>query len=1269
MTGIPVVDGRFVVISPVVLGEYASVYIAQAKGTGERVALKLCAPTARARARVLREAALLTRLQLPGISRLVASGELSDGRAWLATSWHDGENLAARTRRAPLDLAAATTLVREVARTLRAVHAMGVVHRDVTPANILLVGGTCEPVLLDFGAAFVPDEPGEGDAGGLVGTPHYMAPEQATGLGQVGSPADVYALGVVLFELVTGRPPFDAESPMALLGRIVLETPPRARDLVRDLSISVDHVISRALAKEPRDRPTAEELAAELTTVPLTSSLPPPATTSTRALAPTVDLPPEGERRIIVVLVAALSDGVAIPAPLAEALASSIGTSATSRRLGDGSFVAIFGGAHSRGDELVLAARAALAARGAHPMLRIALATGLASADEDGPTGEALDRAAAELERARRGDVVIDAATIALLGGRYRVDASDGRTLLVAEADEAFAPPTVLGRRTPFVGRRGELVRALDTYEDAVRSSSPRVLWVVGRAGSGKSRIRTELLQRLAELRHAPTVVTLRGDPATPDQAYGAVGRLFRHLAAAGEARDKEELRASFYARVGACLPARQREAVIPFLAEIAQVHLADQARLQMTRQDPRLMRERVRDAFVAWVHAQASLRPLAVVVEDLQHVDEDSLWLVESAVQHVEKLPWLTLLVGRADAESRLPPLLAGRAIRVSLRRLAKSAASRIARAALPDASPQLVASIAARSGGNPLFVEELVRAASGGLHDEMPTTVHAIVQARLDAFPPDVRSVARAASVFGGAFWEAGIRALVPGVDVPDALARLARDEIVRRRTTSRMHRQKEWTFAVPMVREAAYRMVPPRERQRLHGLAAAWLEGAGATDDATLGRHLERAGELGGAMRRYALAAERALGAGALDAAVRAASHAVEIGAGGDVRARALLARADARLSLGAFEASSQDALAVVDVDDATERQRVCALALAGHARRIQGRYDEALALFDRALARADDGTAARERAQARIWRASALAEHGRTSEALAELSELSDSQALPDDPILRYHLLAAEGYAASLSGDPGRMIAATREAMESARALGDPARLAQALGYYAQALLVVGAYAEAVARAREGAMLAGNVRAASSEALLRFTLARARERIAGPGDALVDAEAALEFAQRAGVLPFLCHVRSFLSIAHTNRGRGGDRDRGLALAKQALDDAPPSGASRNHASLALALAMLAAGDAAAALDALTGLLPGHDSLDLPVALARIEALYALGRDDDADVELAKASHELQQLAAGVADPDVRAGFLTIDEHVRIARLAAEHLRATA
>jgi serine/threonine-protein kinase len=256
-------------------GVVAVLYRARDDRSGARVALKVMRPQFTASESALRrfeqECRMLEQLAHPHIVRVLESGELRDGRPWLAMEWLEGRDLAAElAARGPFAPAEALKVLEPVASALGAAHALGIVHRDVKPQNVMVCPrpeGGHHVTLLDFGIAKLVDPGAHATAltstGVVVGTPLAMAPEQILH-GPVDVRTDIYALGVLLYQLLTGRPPYSAAS-QSELEELHLHAPPPTPSHRVPVPTALDAVVRRCLAKRPADRyPDTGALMAEL---------------------------------------------------------------------------------------------------------------------------------------------------------------------------------------------------------------------------------------------------------------------------------------------------------------------------------------------------------------------------------------------------------------------------------------------------------------------------------------------------------------------------------------------------------------------------------------------------------------------------------------------------------------------------------------------------------------------------------------------------------------------------------------------------------------------------------------------------------------------------------------------------------------------------------------------------------------------------------------------------------------------------------------------
>jgi eukaryotic-like serine/threonine-protein kinase len=262
-----VVGGRYELEELVGSGGMSSVYRAHDTLLERKVALKILheryGDDDEYVERFRREARAVAQLAHPNIVTVIDRGE-DEGRQFIVFEYIDGENLKEIVEReGPLALDEVVSLGLEIARGLAFAHERGIVHRDVKPQNVLL-NGDGHAKVTDFGIARTLDvEKGVTQTGTVLGTSDYIAPEQASGQ-VVSRETDVYSLGVVLFELLTGTVPFKGESFVAVALQHVNEPPPSVLELRRDTPPRLASLIDSTLAKDPKDRPTMDELVGEL---------------------------------------------------------------------------------------------------------------------------------------------------------------------------------------------------------------------------------------------------------------------------------------------------------------------------------------------------------------------------------------------------------------------------------------------------------------------------------------------------------------------------------------------------------------------------------------------------------------------------------------------------------------------------------------------------------------------------------------------------------------------------------------------------------------------------------------------------------------------------------------------------------------------------------------------------------------------------------------------------------------------------------------------
>jgi serine/threonine protein kinase len=271
------IAGRYRVTAKLGEGGMGAVYRGEQISLKRKVAIKVLRPELSADPGLVRrfnaEAELAAKLSHPNTVGIYDFGQDAGGALFIAMEYLEGDSLrAVVTREGPLPPARALAIARQIAASLADAHAHGIVHRDLKPDNVMLTerGRERDVVrVLDFGIAKLRDDNratvnAMTRAGDLVGTPQYMAPEQIRG-DAVDGRTDIYALGAILYEMVTGRLPFEGPTVMAVLSKHLTEAPPPPTARRPDLGLppALDHLIMSALAKEPTGRPPSMEQYAE----------------------------------------------------------------------------------------------------------------------------------------------------------------------------------------------------------------------------------------------------------------------------------------------------------------------------------------------------------------------------------------------------------------------------------------------------------------------------------------------------------------------------------------------------------------------------------------------------------------------------------------------------------------------------------------------------------------------------------------------------------------------------------------------------------------------------------------------------------------------------------------------------------------------------------------------------------------------------------------------------------------------------------------------
>ncbi|WP_437285717.1 serine/threonine-protein kinase [Sorangium sp. So ce406] len=1274
-----IIDGRFCIEHLAASGGMGAVYRARDLETGQPVAIKLLtAEGAQHLGRFAREAQALAAARVPGVVRYVAHGATAWGQPYIAMEWLDGETLSDRLTRTGLTLEETVALGLHVATTLGAVHELGLVHRDLKPTNLLLEDGALDRVtLIDFGLArTTADEPLTA-AGLVLGTPGYMAPEQARGELNVDARVDVFALGCILYRCLTGRAAFQGNAGLAVLMKVLLEDPPRARDMRPGIPAALDDLVTRMLAKSASDRPAdGDAVAAELAAI-AASGAPEASLGGPRSFPPRAVELTTGERRVMCLVVTRErpAEGDAADEPRRAQLWQLHDVAEQYRgelELLEGrSPIIVLSGAGTPTDLAARAARCALALKELLGGAPVALATGRAELAARVPVGELIDRAfqmlAADDDRFPLAGVRIDEVTAGLIGARFDVTEDAAGRVLHGARDERTAQ--LLGRPTTYVGRERELAMLEAEVDRCIDEGAAGAVLVTAEAGMGKSRLRQELIRKLRERGDRIEVWIGQGDPMGAGAAFGLLASALRHALGIAEGEPLEARQRKVRSRV-----AQHEELDAPrvtaFLGELVGAPFPDEndVQLRLARRDAVLMGDQLRLAWEDFLGAACRAGPVLLVLEDLQWGDLPTVTMVDGALRLYRDMPLLVLALGRPDVHRVFPRLWEGRlAHELHLTPLPRRASERLVREALgAHARHDLVARLVERADGNAFFLEEQIRAVADGNGEGEPETVVAMVQARLETLDAEARRLLRAASIFGESFRASAVAALLGSVDIAPLLSELLRREVIVRRGEGRRRDHAEYCFRHALVREAAYGMLTARDLRIGHALAGSFLEAAGEGDPMVLAEHFERGEEADKAAEWYLRAADKALHGNDLAAAIACAERGIAcapdpatVGALRLVEAEALVWRGEPALA----EQRGIEATRHLAPGSVAWFSAFTQLAGAGHK---QGHYERVERWMMVVLGTEPLSGALIARNACLLEGAIVLLLGGRYAcvDALIDAVEQATEDASAADLMTEAKLLYLHGLLRQHNGDPSACIASMSAALAAFEDIGDRreacrARLNMGLcyvqfGHFEAAAEVLRAGLE------EAERMALDDRVPNALQNLGLALAHAGEVDA----AKAALRSSIEALQRRGDRRRECESRLQLARVLLLAGEPAlaeaESREAEALARAAPERLPAAMAAR-------ARALLDLGRAGEALAATTEALSRLESDRLEeegflVRLVHAEALAAVGQAAEARGAIALARNGLLVRAGRISDPAWRERFLRdVPDNARILALA--------
>jgi eukaryotic-like serine/threonine-protein kinase len=973
------------------------------------------------------------------------------------------------------------------------------------------------------------------------------------------------------------------------------------------------------------------------------------------------------EQRLTSVVVARGAPGAPRTHAMERARAACVPFGARAEQQADGLLVVTLSGRGSARDQARQAARCALAIRDVLGEDSLAVATGRAGADAEGGTRAVVEQAAAILApHAPVGDgprrarpIAIDATTAGLLGARFEVVAGEAHATLRRERDPADteAPRTLLGAPAPFVGRERELATLEAILRATVEDRTAQAVLVTGASGIGKSRLLGELLRRACPDDDLVDVWVARGDPIGAGSPLAMLAQLVR--AAAG-VQARETLRArqeKILAMASRHFAGAEQTRVAEFLGELAGIRFpeAKSEALRAARRSPTLLGDQMRRAWEDFLAAECAARPVLLVLEDLHWGDLPTVHFVDGALRHLSDRPLMVLGIGQPDVNRLFPNLWASHTL-TSLRigELSRKASERLVRQVVGDrASEEAVARIVVQAGGNAFYLEELIRAHVDG-ERELPGTVLAMVEARLAALDPSARRVLRAASVFGGTFWKAGVSALlatsVPEHQVGAMLGELEHAELVARTEPGRF--ADEMIFRHALVRDTAYATLTEADRALGHRLAGRWLESAGETDSMALGQQFERGGEPELAIACYERAVEQALGGNDYATAIARAGQAMACGAQGRQRGNLLALQAEGHRWMGDFDATArclEEAVPLLAPGEARWFTVVSELLAA----RVRTGQVAGLESLVGELADTEPHPGAGP-AQVVAWaRAAVSLVFVGSSELAARLFErLEGANVSSDEPAVIGRVEQARATRAMAGGDVSSYLEHTLASARELDRAGDVRTACVQRNNAGYAQVMLGALSEAEATLREALVTAERMGMVSAAGTARQNLGLALAYGGALQEARAVEERGLEAATQSGdALMTACGYAYLAEILTMGRNyEAAERAAHSALA--AAGDTRHDVTALAHAALARVLLVARRlPEAVAAAEKAFLLLPvvTDAGAEASVRLVRAEALHAAGDQAGARDVARVARDRLLERAARIGSPALRKGFL--------------------
>ena len=884
------VFSQYKIIKEIGHGGMGNVYLAEDTKLNRHVALKFLTPElmrdAEAKERFLREARAASSLDNPNICTIHEINETKDGQLFICMTYYEGESLKDKIKHGPIEPEEAIEFILQICQGLKTAHKNGLIHRDIKPANILI---TREGIvkIVDFGLAKLVDQTRITKDKTTMGTVAYLSPEQASG-GEVNHKTDIWALGVILYEMCTNKLPFDQEYDAAIIYAIIDKTPEPPAVIQPGIPKELEKIIFRCLRKKVEDRySSVDELIKDL--IRVKNSIGIQLSSNDRIKT---ESKRETERRMSTIVFAEIPEYNELQNTLDDEEVGSIMNECLElfrkisdthfgilKRISANNFMILFGVPHAKEDTPKQAINFSIKLRNrlsdfnknresTMPLsIKIGINTGKALVDEMildnkreySVIGDTVDHASMLKDIATKGQIYIGAETY-----RYTKNDFDFRLIkpvlkegkhkgitvyeLLSEKEKIYRKVHGMERMiySEIIGREKELDK-IQYHVLKLINGEGSILSIIGEAGIGKSRLIAELRQkeeikkvRLAEGRALAVGKNL---------AFHPVIEIIKQLAGITEEDNETESLHKIEENIRQVYPEGLSE-ILPFIATLIGMKLSGKYAERIKGIEGEALEKLILKNLKDYLIKNAQSKPLIFIVEDLHWADLSSVELLESLYRLTEKHCILFINVFRPDYPETSDRILATIKDRYSkyhtemfLNPLTDEHAETLINTLLKIEAlpPKFNAQIRERAEGNPFYIEEIVRSfidaglivfengkfivAKKSKSIIIPETINELLLTRIDNLDESNRTLLKIASVIGRHFFYKILAVLAENIEQIDGkLAYLQETQLILK---GQRMAEVEYLFKHALVQQAVYSTLLVKQRKQLHAKVAQAIE----------------------------------------------------------------------------------------------------------------------------------------------------------------------------------------------------------------------------------------------------------------------------------------------------------------------------------------------------------------------------------------------------------------------------------------------------------